>query len=55
MKSASSRRDIILQVNKVKITSLKEYEREISNKGAKSNVMLLIKRGQSTFFVAIRR
>jgi serine protease Do len=47
--------DVILQVNKVKITSVKEFAREMANKNSKSGVMLLVKRGQSTFFVALRR
>lgn len=47
--------DIILQVNKVKITSTKDYVREISKKPAKKSVMLLIKRGGATFFVAVNR
>jgi serine protease Do len=47
--------DIILQVNKVKITSMKDYQREMSKKSAKQKVLLLIKRGKSTFFVSLRR
>jgi len=47
--------DIILQVNKVKITSVKEFVREVSKKANKGNIMLLIKRGQATFFVALRK
>ncbi|MCK9391715.1 MAG: DegQ family serine endoprotease [Syntrophales bacterium] len=47
--------DIILQVNKVKIASVKEYVREISKKANKGSIMLLIKRGQATFFVALRK
>ncbi|MDD5169220.1 MAG: DegQ family serine endoprotease [Syntrophales bacterium] len=47
--------DIILHVNKVKISSVKDYDREINKKGSKNSAMLLIKRGQSTFFVAIRK
>ena len=47
--------DVILQVNKVKITSVKEYNQEMARKQAKSGVMLLVKRGQATFFVALRK
>lgn len=47
--------DVIMQVNKVKITSLKDYSREMTKKSAKSGVMLLVKRGQATFFVALRK
>jgi serine protease Do len=47
--------DIILQVNKVKISSLKDYLREITKKGAKKSVLLLIKRGKATYFVSLRK
>jgi len=47
--------DIILQVNKVKINSMKDYAQEIGRKSSKGSVMLLVKRGQATFFVALRR
>lgn len=47
--------DIILQVNKVKISSLKDYLKEISKKGAKKSVLLLIKRGKATYFVSLRK
>jgi serine protease Do len=47
--------DIILQVNKVRVTSVKEYQREITRKSDKNNVLLLIKRGRATFFVALRK
>jgi serine protease Do len=45
--------DVILQVNKVKIYSLNDYSREISN--AKNGILLLIKRGKATFFVSLRK
>jgi len=48
-------RDIILQINKTNIHSVKEYQKEISKQSAKNSIMLLIKRGKSTFFVAVRR
>jgi len=47
--------DVILQVNRAKIASKKEYLREISRKESKQNLLLLVKRGQSTFFVALRQ
>ncbi|MCX5846396.1 MAG: DegQ family serine endoprotease [Deltaproteobacteria bacterium] len=47
--------DIILQVNNVKISSMKEYLRETSKKSAKNSVLLLIKRGKATFFVSLRK
>ncbi len=48
-------RDIILQINKTDIKSVKDYQREISKQSAKNSIMMRIKRGKSTFFVAIRR
>ncbi len=45
--------DIILQVNKVKISSLKEYQREISKRA--DSVLLLIKRGKSTTWIILRK
>ena len=46
--------DIILQVNKAKITSMKEYVTEIGKAGDKG-ILLLIKRGKSTFFVPLTK
>jgi len=48
-------RDIILQINKVRVNSLKDYQQEMSKASAKNSVLLLIKRGASTFYVPIRR
>ena len=47
--------DIILQVNKVKTTTLKEYQREIAKAGEKGSILLLIKRGKTTFFVPLMK
>lgn len=47
--------DIIRQINRVKITSMKDYMREILKKSDKSSTLFLIKRGKSTFFVSLRR
>jgi serine protease Do len=47
--------DIILQVNKIKITTMKEYQREIAKAGAKGSILLLIKRGKATFFVPLMK
>jgi serine protease Do len=47
--------DIILQVNKMKITSMKEYLHEIGKAGEKGGILLLIKRGKSTFFVPLTK
>jgi serine protease Do len=46
--------DIILQVNKAKIDSLKEYVAEIGKAGDKG-ILLLIKRGKATFFVPLTK
>jgi serine protease Do len=46
--------DIIMQVNRVKINSMKDYAREISKAIEKKSVTLLIKRGNSSFFVALQ-
>jgi serine protease Do len=48
-------RDIILQVNKVNIGSLKDYQREIAKPSSKNSILLLIKRGKTTYYVALRR
>ena len=47
--------DIILQVNKVTISSMKDYLRGISKKGAENSCLLLMKRGKMKFFVVIRK
>ncbi len=46
--------DIILQVNKVKINTMKDYVAEIRKAGDKG-ILLLIKRGKSTFFVPLTK
>lgn len=46
--------DIILQINKVPIASMKDYTREIGKKNGKDVVMLL-KRGKDTYFVGLRQ
>lgn len=45
--------DLIIQVNKVRITTMKEYLREISKKS--DSVLLLIKRGKSTYWIVLRK
>ena len=45
--------DIILQVNKTKVSSLKEYQRELSKRS--DSVLLLIKRGKSTYWIVLRK
>ena len=47
--------DIILQVNKIKITTMKEYQKEIVKAGGKGNILLLIKRGKATLFVPLMK
>ena len=47
--------DIILQVNRVKITSLKAFAEEISRIGKNETLMLLIKRDDNTLFLTIRK
>jgi serine protease Do len=47
--------DIILQVNKVKTTTMKEYQREIAKAEGKGGILLLIKRGKTTFFVPLMK
>ncbi len=47
--------DIILQVNKVKISSMEDYVKAISRKDAENSSMLLIKRGRTSFFLVIRK
>lgn len=46
--------DVVLQVNKVKITSVKQYLKEIGKAAEKKNVTLLVQRGKSKFFVSLR-
>jgi serine protease Do len=46
--------DIILQVNEVKINSLKDFQRAVLKAGIKEGVLLLIKRGKASMFVPIR-
>jgi len=45
--------DIIVQVNKVKVTSMKQYITEMSKAAEKKSVILLVKRGKSNFFVGL--
>ena len=46
--------DIILRVNGQAIRSMKDYLKEITKAAGKKSVTLLIKRGRSSFFVALR-
>jgi len=46
--------DLILQVNKVKVSTRKEFEKEMAKAPAKEGVLLLIRRGKFNTFVPIR-
>lgn len=48
-------RDIILQVNKVNVKSVKDFQREMSKKGASDGVLLLVKSGGAAHYVVIRK
>jgi serine protease Do len=45
--------DIIVQVNKAKVASMKQYTTEMSKAAEKKSVILLVKRGKSNFFVGL--
>lgn len=45
--------DIIVQVNKVKVSSMKKYTTEMNKAAEKKSVILLVKRGKSNFFVGL--
>ena len=47
--------DVILQVNRVKVGSVKDFQREISKKTSDDRVLLLIRRGKGTYYVAMRK
>ncbi|HVO67051.1 MAG TPA: DegQ family serine endoprotease [Syntrophales bacterium] len=47
--------DIILQINKVKISSVKDFLNEIKKNNEGGTVLLLIKRGEMTFFITLKR
>ncbi|HYA13802.1 MAG TPA: DegQ family serine endoprotease [Syntrophales bacterium] len=47
--------DIILQINKVKISSIKDFLNEIKKDTEGGTVLLLIKRGEMTFFVTLKK
>jgi serine protease Do len=47
--------DVILQVNKAKISSMKDYKREMAKKGAREKVMLLVKRGKNTRYIPLQK
>jgi serine protease Do len=47
--------DIILQMNRVKITSMKDYLAEIAKGGPEEILLILVKRGETTFFMTLRK
>lgn len=46
--------DVIVQVNRVKISSMKDFNREIIQAAKKKSAALLIKRGRAQFFVVLK-
>jgi serine protease Do len=47
--------DIILQINRVKISSMKDFQSEIKKESREGTILLLIKRGEMSFFVTLRK
>ena len=45
--------DVIIQVNKVRISSMKQYTREMSKAAERKNVTLLVQRGKSKVIVSL--
>ncbi|HET6459858.1 MAG TPA: DegQ family serine endoprotease [Syntrophales bacterium] len=47
--------DIILQINKVRISSIKDLQNEIKKESQEGTILLLIKRGEMRFFVTLKK
>lgn len=47
--------DIILQINRIKIKSMKDYLAEIARGGPEEILLILVKRGETTFFLTLRK
>jgi serine protease Do len=47
--------DIILQINRVKISSMKDLQNEIKKESQEGTILLLIRRGDMSFFVTLRK
>ena len=47
--------DIILQIDKIRISSMKDYQKAISGKNRAESFLLLIKRGEMTLFVTLKK
>jgi serine protease Do len=48
-------RDVIIQVNKVNIKTMKDFQREMGKKGAKDGALLLVKSGGAAHYVVVRK
>ncbi|HUH65486.1 MAG TPA: DegQ family serine endoprotease [Syntrophales bacterium] len=47
--------DIIIQVNKVKISSMKDFQNELKKDSKEGAILLLIRRGDVSFFVTLKK
>ncbi len=47
--------DIILQINKARISSLKDFVTEMTKDSQEGTILLLIKRGETTFFATLKK
>ncbi|MGO9139306.1 MAG: DegQ family serine endoprotease [Syntrophales bacterium] len=47
--------DIVLQINKVRISSMKDFQTEIKKESKEGTILLLIKRGEMSFFVTLKK
>ena len=54
-KAGIEEQDIILQVNRTRIENLKEYNQVMAKSAERESVLLLIKRGNAQYYVAIRK
>jgi serine protease Do len=54
-KAGIEEQDIILQVNRTRIVNLKDYNRVMAKSAERESVLLLIKRGNAQYYVAIRK
>jgi serine protease Do len=47
--------DILLQINKIRISSLKDYQEEIAKPGPEETLLILVKRGETSFYLTMRK
>jgi serine protease Do len=47
--------DIVLQINRVRISSMKNFQNEIKKESKEGTILLLIKRGEMSFFVTLKK